>query len=442
MTLKTGTVIVGAGQAGLSLSAYLTARDHPHVVLERGRLGERWRSERWDSLHLLTPNWLNGLDDAPAHSDPDGFLPRDAFVDYLEAYAASVAMPVRERVEVLSVERHRRRFRVHTDDADWVARQVVIATGDCGVPYRPPAASRAPGELTQLDAARYRRPGALPPGSILVVGAGPSGLQIAAELRRAGREVVLAAGRHARALRRYRGRDIWYWLQRLGHLEHSVDDVPTEARRTPGFGLTGLNGGEQLDLGTLSQLGVTLAGRLTGFDNHSATFDNLVDTVASADIQLFKLLARIDAHIAESYDAAHIQAAEHVAEVSVADGPRSLDLGEAGISTIVWATGYKREYPWLHVPVFDGRGEIAQRHGVTPVPGLFTLGLKFQSRRTSHMIGGVGRDARAIADRIEPVRRAQARPGWAARPRVATLGLRAGGVAVPLRPLGRGSASW
>ena len=204
MAVKTGTVIVGGGQAGLSLSAYLTSRDHAHVVLERGRVGERWRSERWDSLHMLTPNSLNRLDGAPGHSDPEGFLRRDAFVDYLEQFAESAGMPVRQHVEVLSVERHRVRFRVHTDDGEWVAKQVVVATGDCDVPYRPPTASAAPPELAQLDAAQYRRPDQLAAGSVLVVGAGPSGLQIAAELRRSGREVVLAVGRHARAVRRYR----------------------------------------------------------------------------------------------------------------------------------------------------------------------------------------------------------------------------------------------
>ena len=274
MAVKTGTVIVGGGQAGLSLSAYLTSRNHPHVVLERGRVGERWRSERWDSLHMLTPNSLNQLDGAPGHADPDGFLTRDAFVDYLEQYASSAGMPVREHVDVLSVERHRGRFRVHTDDGEWVAKQVVVATGDCGVPYRPPAASTAPPELAQLDAAQYRRPEQLAAGSVLVVGAGPSGLQIAAELRRSGRDVVLAVGRHARGVRRYRGRDIFHWLQRLGDPEQSVDDVPAAARRTPGFGLSGQNGGEQLDLATVSELGVTLAGRLTGFDRLSASFDD------------------------------------------------------------------------------------------------------------------------------------------------------------------------
>src|SRR5215218_7570061 len=167
MTAKTETVIIGGGQAGLSLSAQLAARRHPHVVLERGQVGERWRSERWDSLHLLTPNWLNGLDGGPAHADRDGFLGRDAFVDYLEQYRTSVGAPVREHVDVLSVTRRRGRFRVQTDDGTWSASTVVVATGDCGVPHRPAAARILPPEIEQLDAAQYRRPEQLRPGAVL-----------------------------------------------------------------------------------------------------------------------------------------------------------------------------------------------------------------------------------------------------------------------------------
>ena len=397
MGRHTDTLIVGGGQAGLSLSAHLTARRHRHVVLERGRVGERWRSERWDSLHMLTPNWLNRLDRGRPHADRDGFLSRDEFVRYLKDYARSFRLPVRQHVDVLSVEQHRSGFHVKTDAGEWTASQVVVATGDSIVPFRPDAAADVPPHIAQLDAAHYRRPEQFAAGPVLVVGAGPSGLQIAAELRRAGRKVVLAVGRHARAVRRYRGHDVWHWMERLGHLDHSVDQVPREARRTPSFGLSGRNGGEELDLGTVSRLGVTLAGRLTGIAGSAARFDdNLERTVADADDRLFELLAIIDRHVGSP-------SVEPVARVRVPDAPRSLELSD--ITTIVWATGYRREYPWLHVPVFDAHGEIEQHHGVTGVDGLFTLGLRFQSRRTSHTIGGVGRDAEAMAERLRrPIR--------------------------------------
>ena len=437
-------MIVGGGQAGLSLSAYLTSRDHAHVVLERGRVGERWRSERWDSLHMLTPNSLNRLDGAPGHADPEGFLARDAFVDYLEQYASSVGMPVREHVDVLSVERHRGRFRVHTDDGEWVAKHVVVATGDCGVPYRPPAASAAPPELAQLDAAQYRRPEQLAAGSVLVVGAGPSGLQIAAELRRSGREVVLAVGRHARGVRRYRGRDIFHWLQRLGDPEQSVDEVPAAARRTPGFGLSGQNGGEQLDLATVSELGVTLAGRLTGFDRLSASFDDNLRRDRRARRRSAVRAPRENRRPHRRVVGCRADPAGRAGRraCGLARGRASLDLRAVGVSTIVWATGYRREYPWLHIPVFDAQGEIVHRRGVTPVPGLFVLGLRFQSRRTSHTIGGVGRDAQAIADRIGPAPQAAPKPVWRGRPNLSSLGLRPDALVTPLRSLPQGSGAW
>jgi len=321
---------------------------------------------------------------------------------------------------VRAVERRRGRFRVRADREEWIASHVVIATGDCGVPYRPRAAKLVAPHVTQLDAAMYRNPEQIPAGSVLVVGAGPSGLQIAAELRRAGRSVVLAVGRHARAVRRYRGRDLWHWIARLGDLEDSADEVPKDARRSPSFALSGQNGGEELDLGTVSNLGVAVAGRLTTIEGTRVTFDdNLPEVVAEADHRLFELLARIDAHIETSPDAAEIPAAQPVARVGVGERPKALDLAEAGISTIVWATGYRREYRWLHVPVLDPSGEIVQHHGVTTVPGLFTLGLRFQSRRTSHTIGGVGHDAAAIARRITcPVPDACAEPVSGRRPRL------------------------
>jgi putative flavoprotein involved in K+ transport len=224
-TRITETVVVGAGQAGLALSRFLTRAGHEHVVLERGRVGERWRSERWDSLTLLTPNWLNELPGPLHHSDPDGFLSRAGFVDYLEHYAHSFAAPVREGVSVLEVAQDRAGFAVETDAGPWAAANVVIASGYADEARVPAVAAAAPAGVRQLHSSAYRSAGQLPPGGVLVVGAGPSGQQIAAELRQAGREVVLAVGRHAPMRRRYRGRDVWSWLDDSGHLDQTLADL-------------------------------------------------------------------------------------------------------------------------------------------------------------------------------------------------------------------------
>src|SRR6478736_6551331 len=261
------TVVLGAGQAGLALSRLLTEAGHDHVVLERGRVGERWRSERWDSLALLTPNWANRLplDDEPR--DPDAYMSRAEFVATLERYARSFGAPLRERTTVTAVARAATGFRVGTDRGDWETHNVVVATGDCAVPVVPWFSTSAPAGVEQVHASRYRSPATLAPGGVLVVGAGPSGHQIADELARARRPVVLAVGRHARIVRRYRGRDIWAWLDALGELSRSFDELPVHVRRRarPALPLDGREGGRTIDLGVLADAGVRLAGRLEGF---------------------------------------------------------------------------------------------------------------------------------------------------------------------------------
>lgn len=393
VTSSTKTIVVGAGQAGLALSRELRAAGHEHVLLERGRVGQSWR-ERWESLTLLSPNWLNRLPGGSAHDDPDGFLDRAGFVGYLERYALEVGAPVVENCTVRSVEPDRRGFYLRTSRGDWYARNVVVASGDCAVPFVPLA---APAGLASLHADDYRSPDALPAGAVLVVGAGASGQQLAAELRRDGREVVLAVGRHSRAPRRYRGRDIFAWLDLLGDLDKTVDDVPDPeaARRVPSFPLSGANGGEHLDLNVMGDLGVVVAGRLVGFRDGRAHFgEDLATDVAKADDRLGKLLARIDAH-----PAARGTGTEGTAPVVLPAPPRSLELGR--FSAVVWATGYRRSHPWLRVPgVLDATGQIVQRQGVTPVPGLYVLGLAFQHRLKSHFIGGVGTDAAELAEAI------------------------------------------
>lgn len=396
--MRAETVIIGAGQAGLAMSHSLTAAGRPHVVLERGRVGERWRSERWDSLRLLTPNWLNGLPGAPALPDPDGYLDRRGVVEHLQTYAAGA--PVHERTTVLGVRRSRRGHLVVTEAGDWHARNVVIATGDCDLPRVPAVAADVPRLMHQLHATGYRRPASLPEGGVLVVGAGPSGQQIAAALRRAGRDVVLAAGRHARMPRTYRGRDVFAWMHATGQLDDHVDHVPdlSAARRAPSFPVSGARGGESPGLDGLAALGVAVTGRLEAFAGDHALFaDTLVRDVTDADRRLRRTLALFDAYI--SLARVDAPAPDPPPAVEIGAGPRRLDL-RGRVSTVLWATGYRRAYPWLDEPVLDANGELVHRQGVTAVPGLFALGLRFQRTRRSHFLGGVGDDAAQIARAI------------------------------------------
>jgi len=393
--MQVDTVVIGAGQAGLAMSRQLARAGHDHVVLERGRVGERWRSERWDSLTLLTPNWLNRLPGADPLPEPDGFLDRQGVISHLESYAAGA--PVLERTAVLRVARTDRGYVVDTGGAAWRARNVVIATGDCDAPRIPHAAANAPPFLHQLHSSRYRHPRQLPDGGVLVVGAGPTGQQIAAELRRAGRHVTLAVGRHARMPRTYRGRDIFAWLAAVGQLDTHAGDVPdlAAARRSPSFPVSGAGGGESLGLDLLACLGVVVTGRLEGFAGSRAMFaPDLAANASDADRRLRRTLAKIDRHIERTGAAAEPGALPR--PLSLPPGPASLDLA-AGVRTILWATGYRRSYPWLEVPVLDAAGELVQREGLTPAPGLFTLGLRFQRTRKSHFLGGVGDDAAHVA---------------------------------------------
>jgi len=401
------TVVVGAGQAGLALSHHLSSAGREHVLLERGRVGQRWH-ERWDSLTLLSPNWMNRLPGVPAASDPDGFVSRTEVIAHLEAYARSFDAPVLEGVEVTRIVRRGASFRVETTDGAWVARSVVLATGDAAAPYVP---FPPPPEIASLHSADYRRADLVPDGPVLVVGAGATGQQLALELSLAGRDVVLTVGRHSRAPRRYRGRDIFDWLEVLGDFDRRVDELPNveAAKRVPLFPLSGANGGEDIGLDRLAALGITITGRLERFDGRRAVFaDDLAENVAAADARLVKMLHRIDAHpLARGTDGAHPR------PLDLPAGPRTLDLEAFG--AVLWATGFRPAYPFLRIDgAHDRGGEIIQHHGATRVSGLYVLGLAYQSRRNSHFIGGVGRDAETIAGRIvgRPVRRRRRRVGW------------------------------
>ncbi len=399
------TLIIGAGQAGLALSRLLAEAGHDHVLLERGVIGERWRSERWDSLALLTPNWANRLplDDAPAQ--PDAYMSRAEFAATLDRYARSFGAPVHERTTVTGVERAGGGFHVGTARGGWRARNVVLATGDGAAPAVPSFAPSAPEGIEQLHASRYRAPERLAPGGVLVVGSGPSGHQIADELARAGRRVVFAAGRHERIVRRYRGRDIWAWLDALGDLSRSrpADELSSRARHPrPALPLDGRRGGRTLDLGVLAAAGVRITGRLEGFAGTHALLGGTLDAnIADADERLRCLLRRIDDHIASRRDADGFPPPERIAPLLLAAPPRAIDLARERIATIVWATGHRRHFPYLRVPAaMTEDGDVSHDRGRTAVPGLYVLGMRWQSRMTSHSIGGVGHDAAALAAEI------------------------------------------
>ena len=399
---RTDSIIIGGGQAGLAMSQCLSERGIDHVVLERGKVAERWRSERWDSLRLLSPNWHTRLPGFRYQgTDPDGFMTMSEIVSYLERYARASSAPVQEETTVLSVKRGGHGYRVQTDQCDWEAPTVVLATGHCDRPFVPEAARSLPSHVHQLVPSQYRNPDQLPDAGVLVVGASASGIQLAQEIHRSGRPVTLAVGRHIRMPRRYRGRDIAWWLEASGILgeraEHTFD--LESARRQPSLQLVGTPDQKTIDLAVLRDEGVQLSGRVAGADGARVSLRNdLRHTVDAAEQKLERVLDRIDSFIDETCMEAEIP--DRRPAIQVSDAPTELDLRAAGIASVLWATGYRRSYSWLHVPVLNIRGEIIHDAGVTPATGLYVLGLNFQRTRKSSFIDGVGDDARAVAEHL------------------------------------------
>jgi putative flavoprotein involved in K+ transport len=403
---RTDVAIIGAGQAGLAMSACLGRSGIAHLVLERGRIGERWRSERRPGLRLLTPAWMTRLPGmmTPPGVHPDSFLPIGEFADLLAGYAATLSAPVLTDCTVLTVSSHGNGFRLVTSRGLIFARAVVVATGACDLPKVPGWAAGLSTSVAQVTPDAYRSPDHLPSGGVLVVGASATGMQIAADLAAAGRPVTLAVGRHVRAPRRYRGHDLFSWLDAAGFLgeprppgrarSHGAPSLPLVGGAAPGFGAA-------LELAALHSAGARIVGRALGVEGATLHLSrSLAYEVEAAEARRTTLLAVIDRHVAVSGHPAAPEAEAWLPPAPLPAATDRLDLAAEGIGTIVWATGYRRSYPWLDLPVLGADGEILQDGGVTPVPGLYVLGLPFMRHRASALIDGVGRDASALSDHI------------------------------------------
>ncbi len=386
--MNTTTVVIGAGHAGLAMSKCLAEHSIDHVVLERGEVANSWRNERWDSLRLLTPNWQSRL---PGYEyrgdDPDGFRTVPETIDFIQRYAEAIAAPVVTNARVTSVRQSGDGFRVVTTAGDWSCRTVVIASGACNIPRVPALAAEISAAITSLTPMDYRNPGQLPDGGVLVVGASATGAQLAEEIQASGRPVTLAVGEHIRVPRTYRRKDIQWWMDAAGVQDDfytDVDDIG-RARSVPSFQLVGSDDRRNIDLNSLCDKGVKLAGRVAGLRGHKLQFSgSLANQCALSDLKMNRLLARIDAWAVTSGLETTIDPPERFEPTRIGDSPAlELDLGRGEIQTIIWGTGFRPDYSWLDVPILDERARIRHDGGVTAVPGMYVIGLPFLRRRKS-----------------------------------------------------------
>ena len=403
---QTTAVVIGAGHAGLAMSRRLTERSIDHVVLERGEVANSWRTQRWPSLRLLTPNWQTRL---PGHcydgDDPDGYMPAADLVATLTRYARLVGAPVRTGTTVHALRIAPEGFQIQATDDLLHARAVVLATGACNQPAIPGAADAVPPSITALTPLTYRDPGQLPDGGVLVVGASATGVQLASEIHRSGRQVTLAVGEHVRLPRAYRGRDIFWWLEKTGLLAERYDQIDdlTRARHLPSPQLTGTPEAVTTDLNTLTARGIRIVGRLGRITDGVAQFSGaLANTCALADLKMNRFLNRADewataSGLDEDLPLPHRFAPTYVDPRT----PLDLDLRSGEITTVLWATGFRPDHSWLDIPVRDRTGRIRHDGGiVTGAPGLYVLGLPVLRTRASTYIHGAGADSDALADHL------------------------------------------
>jgi putative flavoprotein involved in K+ transport len=404
--IQTTTAVVGAGHAGLAMSRRLTERSIDHVVLERGEVANSWRTERWPTLRLLTPNWQTRL---PGHDyagdEPDGYMPVTDVVATITRYARLVGAPVRTGTTVRTVRAAPEGFEIRANGDVLRARAVVLATGACNLPAIPGFAGAVPPSVTTLTPLTYRDPGQLPDGGVLVVGASATGVQLASEIHRSGRQVTLAVGEHVRLPRTYRGRDIFWWLEKSGLLAERYDEVDdlTRARHLPSPQLTGTPAAVTTDLNTLTAVGVRLVGRLGRITDGVAQFSGaLTNTCALADLKMNRFLNRADQWATASGLDDDLPPPHRFAPTYVDPRtPLELDLSSGEITTVLWATGFRPDHSWLDIPVHDRTGHIRHDGGVvTGAPGLYLLGMPVLRTRASTYIHGAGADSEALAGHL------------------------------------------
>ncbi len=410
-------IIVGGGQAGLATSYCLTQRGIDHVVFEKDRIAEAWRSQRWDTFCLVTPNWqckLPGFHYTGAYGgdNPNGFMPREEIVEYVEEYAASFGPPVKEGVAVDSVEQgsEGEGYTVATSAGTFTADQVVIAVGTYHEPNIPSIAEGLPDEIEQLHSSEYKNPESLPEGEVMVVGSGQSGTQIAEDLHWEGRQVHLCVGNAPRAPRRYRGRDVVAWLDDMGYYDQPIYEHPDglAVRHKTNHYLSGRGEeGHTIDLRELHLEGMELYGRLEDADGTDLSFrPNLEENLDAADESAADIKRRIDDYIAE-HDIDAPEEPSYEPPWAPDEEPTSLDLSSTDVSTVLWATGYDYDFSWVNVPVFDETGYPEYHRGVTDAPGLYFVGLAWLYTWGSGRFAGVGRDAKYLADQIEELQAEQ-----------------------------------
>ncbi|HEX3618177.1 MAG TPA: NAD(P)-binding domain-containing protein [Solirubrobacteraceae bacterium] len=400
------TVVIGGGHAGLAASHFLSEHSIDHAVLERGEVANAWRSERWDSMTLLTPNWLSRLPGLSYDgADPDGYMTSAQVAELITRFAAVARAPLRTGTEVRSLRRSGAGYRLATAAGEIEADAVVIASGACNLPAVPALAAQLPAAVTQLTAHGYRNPDQLRDGGVLVVGASATGVQIAAELQRSGRRVTLAVGEHVRMPRSYRGRDVLWWMEASGVWDQRHDELDdiARARSLPSPQLIGTPERATLDLNALSDLGVELVGRLASVRDGCALFSGgLRNVFALADLKLERLLDAFDEWALTGAAAQDFSAPERLAPTRPPSSPRlQLDLRSGEIRTVLWATGFRPDYGWLELPVLDAKGALRHDGGVVAdSPGLYALGLPVLRRRKSTFIHGIEADAREVVGEL------------------------------------------